>query len=724
MVDQVIRWFGVMVQVVWCHGTGGLVSWYRWSGVMVQVVWCHGTGGLVSWYEMKMGAVRGVREGNTWRKTENVGYEPGVKLVAHLREESIITIPDIIKYSASKNGDQPWMATRTMILRHFEEVKGKKLEKLELGDYVWTSYKNVYEDVLVLTKAVFNLGLKPKSRIAMFAETRAEWYTFSVACMNAGMTIVTLYTNLNDDGIAHGVKETEVDTVVTSYDLFPRLVKVLTGNDQVKQVIVFEDQLEGIGDAKSKLPSVNVLSYSQVRKMGKESTQENTEGPKPDDLAIIMYTSGSTGNPKGVQLSHRNIFAAISAYISQAHLGPGDCYLAYLPLAHVLELATETALMAMGVSIAYSSPLTLTNNSPKIMKGTVGDARMARPTAMSAVPLILDRIIKGVMTNVERQGKITAKVFSLSLRCKQSMNYSAGILSQLLDAVIFNKVKAELGGRLRMLVVGGAPLSTRTHLMIKAMFGCSLQVAYAATETSACATSMDVDDCTTGHCGPPNPNTIIKLEDWEEGGYRVTDEPRPRGEVVIGGDCVASGYFKLPAETQQAFYEEDGIRWFRTGDIGEMDENGCLRIIDRMKDLVKLQNGEYVSLGNVEAILKTHAIVDNICVFCDSNQNNTVAVVVPAAEILKKIAAGLSKSESQSVADLCNDADVVKAVLQALQSHGKSQKLNRAEIPTALFLTSEPWTPDNGLVTAALKLRRNPVVKHFSEQISAMYASS
>lgn len=674
--------------------------------------------------QIEMRCMRGVRtDDNCWRKADNIGFEPGLRLAKHLKDEAIITVPSIFKYSASKNGDQPCMATRSVILRQQEEVNGKRHEKLELGDYQWKSYKEVLDEVLLVTKGIASLGLKPKSKIAMFAETRAEWYSFSVACMNAGMTIVTLYTNLHDDGVRHGIEETEIDTIVTSYELFPRLVKVLPANGQIKRVIVLEDQLEGIGEAKTNLPSAEVLAYGDIKKLGLGFEGGDIEGPQPDDLAIVMYTSGSTGNPKGVQLSHRNIFSAITAYVVQAHLIPGDCYLAYLPLAHVLELATETALIAMGVSIAYSSPLTLTNNSPKIMKGTLGDARVAQPTAMSAVPLILDRIIKGVMINVERQGKLTSKFFSASLQYKLGANGNAGVLGKFLDSLIFNKVKAELGGRLRMLVVGGAPLSNRTHQMIQAMFGCTLQGAYAATETSACATSMDAEDRTTGHCGPPNPDTIIKLEDWEEGGYKVTDQPLPRGEVVIGGDCVALGYFKLPSETERAFYEKDGIRWFRTGDIGEMDENGCLRIIDRMKDLVKLQSGEYVSLGNVEAILKTHAVVDNICVICDSNQNNTVAVVVPAVESVKKIAQELSKEE-RNFDNLCDDEDIVKAVLQALQKHGKSQKLNRAEIPTALFLTSEPWTPDNGLVTAALKLRRKPINKQFSHQIAALYGTN
>lgn len=669
--------------------------------------------------------LRGVRgDDGCWRKSEEICNPRGKELADQLRKNTNLTLPAILKFSADQNGEVPCMATRTIISRTFEEVKGKKLEKMELADYKWMTYTKVYHTAVNVSKGLLSLDMKPKSLVAVFAETRADWYTFAIGCLNASMTVVTLYTNLHNDSVTHGIVETEVETVVTSYEFLPRLKSILKSCDKVRRVIVFEDQLEGLGDQTNRPESVEVLPYQELIKLGSSSSlsKDDIQGPDTDDVAIIMYTSGSTGNPKGVQLSHRNISSSISAYAIQAHIGPGDFYLAYLPLAHVMELATETALLLMGVSIAYSSPHTLTDISPKILKGTLGDASEARPTVLSAVPLILDRIIKGVTSNVERQGKFKAKLFSESLRYKQSINGDGGVISRLLDAVIFNKVRANLGGRLKMMVVGGAPLSTRTHEMIRAMFGCSLQSAYGLTETAASSTSMDVDDSRAGHCGPPNAGVAMKLESWEEGGYLVTDTPRPRGEILVGGDNVAVGYYKLPELNAQAFVEKDGVRWFRTGDIGEFDESGCLRIIDRMKDLVKLQHGEYVSLGNVEAILKTHCIVDNICIFANSDQTNTVAVVVPSADYLSKVGQELSKPSTMSYAELCKEPDVIRAVLTVLQVHGKNQQLNRFEIPTALYLCSEPWTPDNGLVTAAFKLRRKPLTTLYSEQVAAMYA--
>ena len=669
--------------------------------------------------------LRGIRgDDGYWRKAEGIGNQYGVDLIKELRDTENTTVPAILKYSAEKHGNLPCMATRTVILRNFEEVNGKRLEKMELGDYVWLTYKETYAKVIEVSRGLGKLGIQPKSKLAIFAETRADWYICAVGCLNAGLTLVTLYTNLHDDSVSHGILETKVDTILTSYELLPRLSKIISKCDNIRRIVVLEDQLEGCGDTTAIPESVEVVPFASLKKRGSESTMDDLEGPNSDDIAIIMYTSGSTGNPKGVQLSHRNIFCSIGAYAVQAYIGPGDCYLAYLPLAHVMELATETALIAMGVSIAYSSPHTLTNNSPKIMKGTSGDAAVARPTVLGAVPLILDRIIKGVTANVEKQGKMKAKIFSESLRYKQSVNGNGGLISRMLDGIIFSKVKAELGGRVKMMVCGGAPLSSRTHKMIRAMFGASIQIGYGATETTACATSSDRDDERIGHSGPPNPDVLIKLEDWEEGGYMTTDKPRPRGEVIVGGDCVAVGYYNLPEENKLSFFEENGVRWFRTGDIGEFDEFGCLHIVDRMKDLVKLQHGEYVSLGSVEAALKTHSLVDNICVFADGNHNSTVAVVVPSVDYLKKMANTAGKPDTLSHNELCSDKEIIACALGELQSYGKKQKLNRSEIPSVLFLSSEQWTPDNGLVTAALKLRRKPLKEHYLQQISNMYSAS
>ena len=189
---------------------------------------------------------------------------------------------------------------------------------------------------------------------------------------------------------------------------------------------------------------------------------------------------------------------------------------------------------------------------------------------------------------------------------------------------------------------------------------------------------------------------------------------------MIGGASVARGYFKNEEKTAEDFFNEGGKRWFRTGDIGEMFEDGTVRIIDRKKDLVKLQLGEYVSLGKVEAQLKTNPVVDNICVYADSLKTHTVAIIVPVKDALERLAKGMKKSQDE-FEEICKDNEVVQEVLKKLTVHGKTNGLEKFEIPTAITLCPEVWMPESGLVTAAFKLKRKAIQLAFQPAIDLMY---
>ncbi|XP_071520114.1 uncharacterized protein [Panulirus ornatus] len=668
-----------------------------------------------------MGVERGgIRnDSGYWIKGEE-GHEHGYTLLENLKEVNAITVPAILEYAANKHGEAPCMGTRKLLARERTTENGRKLEKLRFGDYTYMSYKEVQEMVVNFSDGIRSLGLGSGDRIAVFAETRAEWYVAAVGCLRNNLTVVTLYTNLPNESIGECVNETEVNTVITSHDLLPRLIKIVPECSLVTRIIVIEDQLEGIGSTTDVPKEVTLFSFKDILELEVNDGTVPLVSPKAGDVAIIMYTSGSTSRPKGVELSHENIFSSITAYCIQADLRLGDRYIAYLPLAHVMELATETALIAMNVTIAYSSPFTLINSSSKIMKGTCGDARTAKPTCMNAVPLILERIIKGVTKAIEDQGHLKAKIFSEALKYKQKQA-GPSFAGKVLDALIFNRVKEELGGQLRMLVVGGAPVSTDTHNKIRALFGCTVQVGYGATETAACISSMNTSDIRTGHCGPPNHGVLLSLNDWEDGGYLSTDKPNPRGEIIIGGPMVSKGYFRQPEKTDEVFFNKDGARWFKTGDIGEVDETGVLHVIDRKVDLVKLKNGEYVSLGSIESKLKTHCLVDSICVYAYPGAENAVALVVPLPDYLKKVGIRLGHLEDATVEELCSDPKVIKSVLEELQAHGKKQGLGRWDLPAALFLASDPWTPESGLVTAALKIKRVPIRNRFQSELDNMY---
>lgn len=227
---------------------------------------------------------------------------------------------------------------------------------------------------------------------------------------------------------------------------------------------------------------------------------------------------------------------------------------------------------------------------------------------------------------------------------------------------------------------------------------------------------------TYGRVGSPFSMNDMRLINWDEGNYRVTNKPYPQGEIVLGGENVSMGYYKLPGKSAEEFFEEDGKRWFRTGDIGEIWPDGVLKIIDRKKDLVKLQFGEYVSLGKVEAEMKTCAIVENICVYGDPSKTYCVALVVASEKVLSDMATALGIDGTFE--ELCSNKIVEKAVLKELIEHGKNtNRLEKFEIPAAITLCKEIWSPDMGLVTAAFKLKRKDIQERYKADITRMYAS-
>jgi len=361
----------------------------------------------------------------------------------------------------------------------------------------------------------------------------------------------------------------------------------------------------------------------------------------------------------------------------------------------------------------------MTDKSTAIMPGCKGDASLLRPTIMCAVPLMLDRIRKSVNELVNSKGAFGREFFKFAMQYKLNW-YRRGFNTPILNRLIFKKVKDLVGGNVRVIACGGAPLSPDTHDFIRMCLDVQMLQAYGMTETAASATIMAMSDYTTGKVGAPLSNCYIRLVDWPEGNYHATDKPYPRGEIVIGGDCVSLGYFKNETLTKESFTEEDGVRWFYTGDIGELHPNGTFKIIDRKKDLVKLQYGEYISLGKVEAELKTCPYVDNICVVGNGLHDYLVALIVPNAQQLKKLAENLGKQDLP-INELCHENAVVAAIAKAIVEHGQNSKLMRTEIPTKVKLCSEDWLPETGLVTAAFKIRRKIIEQFYQNYIDEMY---
>lgn len=366
-------------------------------------------------------------------------------------------------------------------------------------------------------------------------------------------------------------------------------------------------------------------------------------------------------------------------------LKANDIYIAYLPLAHIFEITVELTCIAKGMRIGYSSPLTLTDKSTAIREGDLGDARVLKPHVISCVPLVLDRIRKSVIEGATQKGIFFKTLLEFAISYKLWWT-SWGFNTPILNRLLFKKVKSIVGGNLQVVTAGSAPLSADTHSFIKACLDVKLLQGYGLTESTAGACLMETTDRSVGRVGPPLYGNYVKLIDWTEGNYSVKDEPYPRGEILVGGATVTKGYYKNAKLTEETFViGKDGFRWLYTGDVAELHPDGTFKIIDRKKDLVKLQFGEYISLGKVESELKTCPLVENICVYGNSFQTYLIALISPNEAALSELATSLGKKGSSFV-EICKDQEIVKAVTDLIMSHGKKCKLQKMEIPTKVRL--------------------------------------
>ncbi|XP_041270409.1 long-chain-fatty-acid--CoA ligase 3 isoform X2 [Onychostruthus taczanowskii] len=570
------------------------------------------------------------------------------------------TLDKVFKYAKTKYKDKKLLGTRE-ILKEEDEIQpsGKVFKKVILGKYTWLSYEDVYIKAVNFGNGLAVLGQQPKTNIAIFCETRAEWMIAAQACFMCNYQLVTLYATLGGPAIVHGLNETEVTTIITSKELMQTKLKEIVSQVPLLRHIITVD---GKPTTWSEFPKgVIVHTMASVQAMGAKADTGNKQPsrPVPSDIAVIMYTSGSTGIPKGVMISHCNIIAGITGMAERIpNLGEKDIYIGYLPLAHVLELSAELVCLSHGCRIGYSSPQTLADQSSKIKKGSKGDVTTLKPTLMAAVPEIMDRIYKNVMNKVNEMTSFQRNLFILAYNYKMEQ-ISKGYTTPLCDSLIFRKVRMLLGGKIRVLLCGGAPLSAATQRFMNICFCCPVGQGYGLTESAGAGTITEVWDYTTGRVGAPLVCCEIKLMNWEE---------------------------------------------------------------DRKKDLVKLQAGEYVSLGKVEAALKNLPLVDNICAYASSFHSYVIGFVVPNQKELAELAR--KKGFKGTWEEICNSPEMEKEVLKVLAEAAVAANLEKFEIPVKIRLSPDPWTPETGLVTDAFKLKRKELTAFYQPDIERMYGTS
>ncbi|KAH8646996.1 long-chain-fatty-acid-CoA ligase-like protein [Tricladium varicosporioides] len=668
------------------------------------------------------------------------GYEPvegetiprrnpkyATKLVSR-PEEGVTTVFDILMRTSERFGDLKGIGTRKHIKTHNEVKKTVKIvdgEEIEVsknwtffeyGEYEYITFGQYVANALQIGSGLRNLGLTKEDRLHIFASTSANWLLASHAAVTQSMPIVTSYATLGEEGLEVSLTQTQAKAIFVDSDLIPKLFNPLKKATHL-EILVYNNGIEAnqanIERLRELYPAIKIFSLNEIQLLGERSPVEPVP-PKPDDICCLMYTSGTTGTPKGVPLRHRNIIAAVAGLDSVFHpyLSPSDGVLCYLPLAHSFEFAFENACLFWGLKMGYGSPRTLSDTN---MRNCKGDIKEFRPTILIGVPAIWETIRKGIEQKVSQLGYVKRNLFWAAMIVKIFLCKFGFPGSGLLDTLVFNNIKRETGGRLRACFNGAGPIGRETRRFISFAI-VPLLMGYGLTETMAMGALMDPlewNDYTLGDI----PGSIeIKLVDYADAGYFTTSNP-PQGEILIRGEPVMNGYYENDEETAEAL-TIDG--WFRTGDIGEWSPNGHLTVIDRKKNLVKTLNGEYIALEKLESIYRTNNIISNICIYAAPDRAKPIAIVFPAFKALQTLAD--SKSIEHTDLKSLVQNHVIKAfLLKELQATARKAGLAPFEVVEGVVLTDFEWTNMNGLLTPAQKLSRRNIVKLYQKEIDVAY---
>ena len=576
-----------------------------------------------------------------------------------------------------------------------EKRDGAFLWAKQAGTYRSRSYEQVAKDVDHLSRALRQLGLMPGERVLLVSENRPEWCIADLAVMAAGGITVPAYTTNTIDDHAYLLADSGAKLVICSgRSLANRLLPAIVQTEMIARTVLFMEPLADVGA----LP-LSAFTWNDALAMGMRAPPFESSGADPDDVACLIYTSGTGGRPKGVMLSHRNMITnVIGARELLKRIGLADeVFLSFLPLSHSYEhTAGQFFPIALGAEIYYAEGTeTIRTNLLE-----------ARPTILTCVPRLYEVLRQRIGNEVQRQGGLKAKLFARAQdlgrrRYEQGrLGLIDAIVDNVLDRLVRDKVRGRFGGRLKAMVSGGAPLNQEVGMFFHSL-GLPLLQGYGQTEASPVISV--------------NPPGAVRLDTVGKPLDGVEAMIAEDGEILVRGDMVMKGYWQDDEATRHVL--RDG--WLHTGDVGVIDADGYLKITDRKKDIIVVSGGDNVSPQRVEGIFGLQPEIGQIVIFGDGKPY-LVALIVPDGEFAVRFAKeqGKPKDLTQLVRDPTFRQAMNEAVKRANAGLSAIERIRRWHV------LHEPFTTENGLMTPSLKLRRSLIYARFETQIFDLYSSA
>ena len=576
------------------------------------------------------------------------------------------------------------------------------LEKKLNGKWDSVSWEDYYKRAAYVGLALKDMGLQKGDRVSLLSENRLEWLYADMGVLGAGGCIVPIYPTLIDE---------EVEYIVSHSD---SKFLIVENNAQLQKGLYTAKRYPGLKkiiviDSTGKTANPMIMGYNELLDKGKALYNKDAEAfasladtIAQDDLATIVYTSGTTGVPKGAMITHKNIMAVIKALdIIEPHYAyDSDQTVPFLPLSHVFErVAGHFYGMYVGITASYAESLDT----------LIQDIQEKRPTVVLAVPRVLEKVYQQIISQVQDQTPFKQKVFYWGQKVgskiselreqKKNPGFNLSLKYKIAYAIIFKKLQNALGGRVRWMTASGAPTAREIILFFNSA-GIMVIEGYGMTECCAPATMSNIADYRIGTVGRPLPGVDITIAD--------------DGEILIKGDNVFKGYWKMPEETKDSF-TQDG--YFMSGDIGLFDEAGFLMITDRKKDLIITSGGKNVAPQKIENLIKSDPLFLEAIVIGDKRKYLTVLV-----NISQEQAERIAKEKGinvNSLHDLFNNPRFKTIVEEHIEKC--NQKLARYETVKKVGIIKNEFSKETGELTATLKVKRKAVQQKYQSIIDSLY---